>query len=188
MKSFKRVSMLALGAFALIAIAGPIGANGKNRPLIVRAWLTGYQEAPTTLSSPGRGFFRAIVDEDEGTIQYWLTYSDVAITQSHLHLGTHHQAGGITVFLCTNLPNAPASPVPATPPCPGPTSGQVTGTITKDNVIVPTVQAGNPPAPVSQGIKAGDFEALVDAIRNHAVYVNIHTPTFPAGEIRGQVE
>jgi hypothetical protein len=181
MKLLKRISMLTLGGLALVAIAGPIGAHGKNRPLIVRAWLSGYQEAPLTLSSPGRGFFRAIVDEDEGTIQYWLTYSDVPITMSHLHVGTHHQAGGITVWLCTNLGNAPGAPVPATPICPGPTSGQITGTITAVNVVPPG-------APPSQGISAGDFAKVVDAIRNHAVYVNIHSPTFPAGEIRGQLE
>jgi CHRD domain len=179
MKLLKRVSMLAFGALALVAIAGPSGANGKNRPLIVRAWLTGYEEAPLTLSSPGRGFFRAIVDEDEGTIQYWLTYSDVPITQSHLHLGTHHQAGGITVFLCTNLGNPPAGQTVQA--CPGPTSGQITGTITSENVIPPG-------AAPSQGLKAGDFAALVDAIRNDAVYVNIHTVVFAAGEIRGQLQ
>jgi hypothetical protein len=181
MKLLKRVSMLTVGALALVALAGPVGAHGKNRPLIVRAWLSGYQEAPLTLSSPGRGFFRAIVDEDAGTIQWWLTYSDVPITQSHLHFGTHHQAGGITVFLCTNLPNAPAAPVPATAACPGPTSGQVSGTITSAHVLAPG-------APPSQGLAAGDFAALVDAIRHDAVYVNIHTAVFPAGEIRGQLD
>jgi len=169
--------MLALGALAIVAIAGPVGAHGKNRPIIVRAWLTGYEELPLTLNSAGRGFFRAIIDEDEGTIQYWLTYSDIPITQSHLHFGVHHVSGGITVFLCTNLGNAPAGQTVQA--CPA-TSGQISGTITKDNVLAPG-------AAPSQGLSAGDFAALVAAIRNRAVYVNIHTPTFPAGEIRGQL-
>jgi hypothetical protein len=181
MKVFKKVSLLTLGALALAALAGPIAAHGKKRPIIVRAWLSGYQEAPQTVSSPGRGFFRAIIDEDQGTIQWWLTYADVPITQSHLHFGTHHQAGGINVFLCTNLGNAPLPPVPATQACPGPTSGQISGTITTAHVLAPG-------AAPSQGMKAGDFAALVDAIRHDAVYVNIHTAVFPAGEIRGQLD
>jgi hypothetical protein len=181
MKSLERVSVLAVGALALGAVAGPAAADDGHRPIIVRAWLSGYQEAPLTLSSPGRGFFRAIIDEDAGTIQWWLTYSDVPITQSHLHFGTHHQTGGITVFLCTNLGNAPAAPVPATQACPGPTSGQISGTITTAHVLAPG-------APPSQGLAAGDFDALVDAIRHDAVYVNVHTAVFPAGEIRGQLD
>ena len=77
MKLLKTVSVVALGALALVAIAGPVGAKGKPRPLIVRAWLTGFEEAPTVLSSPGKGFFRAIIDEDAGTIQYWLTFDGI---------------------------------------------------------------------------------------------------------------
>jgi hypothetical protein len=175
MKLLKRVSMLVLGSLALVALSGQVVAHGKNRPTIVRAWLTGYEELPSTLSSPGHGFFRAIVDEDAGTIQYWLTYSDIPITQSHLHFGAHHVAGGISVFLCTNLGNAPAGQVVQA--CPGPTSGQITGTITAANVI----------GPLGQGVAAGEFAELVAAIHANAVYVNIHTVAFPIGEIRGQL-
>jgi hypothetical protein len=173
MKSlFKRLSVVVLSAAALVALAGPAGAHGKNRPVIVRAWLNGYEELPATLSSPGRGFFRAIIDEDAGTIQYWLTYSEIPITQSHLHFGAHHVAGGISVFLCTNLGNGPAG----TQACPA-TPAQISGTIRSADVI----------GPAAQGIAAGEFAELVEAIRNGEVYVNIHTAAFPAGEIRGQL-
>jgi len=53
----------------------------------------------------------------------------------------------------------------------------VTGTITPADVI----------GPASQGIGAGQFDKLVDAIRAGVTYVNVHTPSFPAGEIRGQI-
>ena len=41
--------------------------------------------------------------------------------------------------------------------------------------------------PASQGIGPGDFAKLIDAIRSGVTYVNVHTPMFPAGEIRGQI-
>ena len=40
--------------------------------------------------------------------------------------------------------------------------------------------------PSGQGIAAGQFAELVAAIRAGAVYANVHTPTYPNGEIRGQ--
>jgi CHRD domain len=162
-----------LGGATLVGVAGTAGADGHDRPLSVRAWLTGFEETPLTLSSPGRGFFRATVDEDAGTIEYSLTYDGVAnVTQSHLHLGAHHTTGGISVFLCSNLGNGPAG----TQACPQ-SPGQISGTIHSADVIGPT----------GQGIAAGEFAELVKAIRSKVVYVNVHSQQFPGGEIRGQL-
>jgi hypothetical protein len=115
-----------------------------------------------------------VIDEDAGTITYTLSYEGVAITQSHLHLGQHHTNGAISVFLCTNLGNAPAGvtvqPCPAAP-------AEISGVIMAAQVVGPS----------AQGIAAGEFAELLAAIRNGSVYVNIHSPTVPAGEIRGQL-
>lgn len=173
MKRLISALVLALGGAALIGAAGSAGADGHGRPLFVRAWLTGFEETPSTLSSPGRGFFRALVDEDAGTIQYSLTFDGVAnVTQSHLHLGAHHTTGGISVFLCSNLGNGPAG----TQTCPQ-SPGQISGTIHSTDVIGPT----------GQGIAPGEFAELVTAIRHEAVYVNVHSQQFTGGEIRGQL-
>jgi CHRD domain len=41
--------------------------------------------------------------------------------------------------------------------------------------------------PAGQGISAGQFDELVDAIRAGATYANVHTTLYPGGEIRGQI-
>ena len=53
----------------------------------------------------------------------------------------------------------------------------MTGTITPADVI----------GPAGQGIAPGEFAEVVRAIRNGAVYANVHSTLRPGGEIRGQL-
>ena len=62
-----------------------------------------------------------------------------------------------------------------TPNCPQ--EGTVTGTTTPAQVV----------EAVGQGILAGEFEEVVDAIRAGRTYANVHSATFPPGEIRGHM-
>jgi hypothetical protein len=41
--------------------------------------------------------------------------------------------------------------------------------------------------PAGQGIAAGEFSELVDALRAGRAYANVHSSKFPGGEIRGQI-
>ncbi len=140
--------------------------------------LTGYQEAPTTISSPGSGEFAAKVSPDQTSIDWVLTYRDLPtnVLQAHIHFGRPATQGGIVLFLCTNLGNGPAG----TQACPtDPVGGQftVTGTLTATDVL----------PLVNQGIVAGadGFAQIVEALRNGAAYANVHTSQRPGGEIRG---
>lgn len=147
--------------------------NGKGRIEVFRARLVGLQEVPS-VSTQARGFFRARIDEDSGMVTYWLNYRDLEapVLQAHLHLGERHTAGGVSVFLCTNLGNAEGvQSCPASP-------AEITGTIMAAEVV----------GPEGQGIAPGEFEELLDAIRSKAVYANVHTQKFPGGEIRGQLQ
>jgi CHRD domain-containing protein len=114
------------------------------------------------------------LDRQAQTLTFTLTYSglNAPITQSHVHFGKRHVGGGIMAFFCSNLGNGPAG----TQACPV-SDGSVTGTITAADVI----------GPAPQGVTAGNFAALVEALDNDTAYGNIHTTVFPAGEIRGQV-
>jgi CHRD domain len=147
-----------------------ISAHANATPFSAK--LGGFSEVPS-INSNGTGTLE--LDVGTAAITYTLSYSGLGspVTQAHIHIGQEHTAGGIMVFLCSNLGNAPAG----TPACPtGP--GTVTGTIMAASVI----------GPAPQGVAAGDFNALVKAIANNAAYGNVHTTVFPGGEIRGQIQ
>jgi hypothetical protein len=124
--------------------------------------------------SDGQGTLTVNLDEVKQNLTYTLTYSGLSapVLQAHIHLGKNHVAGGVIVFLCTNLGNGPKG----TPTCPA-SGGTVTGTITAASVV----------GPKAQNVTPGDFSALEDALTSNTAYGNIHTTKFPDGEIRGQL-
>lgn len=159
--------VMAAGVGGTLAVAG----GGKQ----VREGLSGYQETPLALSTPGAGTFEARINRNAQSISYRLSYADLEspVTQAHIHFGAEGQTGGISVFLCSNLGNGPAG----TQACPA-QPASVSGTITPTDVI----------GPAAQGIAAGEFAELVDAIRAGAAYVNVHSEKYPGGEIRAQFQ
>jgi hypothetical protein len=136
--------------------------------------LSGFNEVPLALSTPATAQFRAVINDRAQEITYRLSYADfpTAVTQSHVHFGSPAQQGGISFFLCSNLPAPPAG----TQACPA-APATITGTIKPADVIGPPLQ----------GIAAGEFAEIVKAIRAGATYVNIHTAAFPTGEGRAQI-
>jgi hypothetical protein len=170
----KRVFVLILGIVLCLASATTFTDDGGSRRIRVR--LTGYEEAPLALSTAGNGRFVARIDKDETEIQWELSYGDTAgaVTQAHIHFGARGQSGGISIFLCTNLGNGPAG----TQACPP--------SATEDNPVTGVSTAINVIGPTGQGIAAGEFAELIAAIRNGTAYANVHSTTYPGGEIRAQ--
>jgi hypothetical protein len=144
---------------------------------VVAAQLNGYKQIPATLNSTGSATFVARVSDDGTSIQYELSYGGfpTMVTQSHIHFGGPATSGGIALFLCTNLGNAPAGT--AVPSCP-PQPATVTGTLTATDMV----------AIAGQGLGGGaaGFAEILKAIRAGAAYVNVHTVQYPPGEVRGQ--
>jgi hypothetical protein len=174
MKALRIVAPLGLALVALVAVTATADNRHRHQE-VVSANLTGFGENPT-LSSTGTGRFRAVIDEDAGTIDWTLSYDALGSTvqQAHVHFGQRWVNGGISFFFCTNLGNAPAGlTVQACPAFPA----EISGTITTADVI----------GPAAQGIAAGEFNEIVAAIRAGAAYANVHTTNFPGGEIRGQI-
>lgn len=150
----------------LYAGSGAWADDERNR---VAANLNGYQETPSTLSTPGMGRFTAKIDDPGQSIEYRLSYEGLEspAVAAHIHLGARATSGGVSAFLCGGG---------GKPACPA-DGGTVEGTITPSDVIGPAIQ----------GIAAGEFAEVVRAIRNGAVYANVHSTGRPGGEIRGQL-
>lgn len=156
-----------------VAVVGTVAVAGGGKT--IREELTGYEETPLALSTPGQASFKARVDRSGQQIFYRLRYAELeaTVTQAHIHFGAPGQSGGISAFLCTNLGNGPEG----TQECPS-QPAKITGTIGPADVI----------GPAAQGIDPGEFDELVDAIRAGATYANVHTEKYPAGEVRAQLE
>jgi CHRD domain len=175
----KSVPSTILTAAALSAWGLQAKADDQNK---FSASFSGFQEVGAlnnetgAIFSQGQANLSLQVDAANQVINYKLTYSGLSadVLQSHIHFGKRHVPGGVMVFFCTNLGNGPSGV--SIPVCPNP-SGTVTGTITASSVV----------AIPGQNVTAGNFGAVLAALRSDTAYGNIHTKNFPAGEIRGQI-
>ena len=176
MRASRKVFAVLGLAVATVCVGSASADDRRHKEEVVRARLIGINEVPS-ISTVARGRFKAVIDEEMGTLTFTLSYQDLsaAVTQAHIHIGQRHTNGGITVFFCTNL--APPAGVPVPQACPA-APAEITGTLTAADVL----------GPVGQGVAAGEFAEVLRAIRAGAAYANVHTVNFPTGEIRGQIE
>lgn len=155
--------------FGGLLVAQQQGSSGS--PMSFRAGLTGFQEVPAVFTK-GSGEFRASVSPDRTRMNFELEYRNLSSTVSmaHIHFGQRGVNGAVMVWLCGGG---------GRPPCPNPPDGvgRVSGTIEAAHVV------GIP----AQGILAGNFDQLLEAVRRGVTYVNVHTTNFGGGEVRGQI-
>ena len=165
----KQLTMTALVTFvALLAMSGlPSPAVAVEE--FFAAELKGSSETPVTVSTSGTGLFAAQLNAAETALSFIVVYSGIssAVNASHIHLGRPGITGGVIIPLCGGAkPACPASP------------GSVTGVVTAADVG----------AVAAQGIAAGDFAAVIRAMRRGDTYANVHSTTYPGGEIRGAIQ
>ena len=168
------MTRLRLALLMTIGIGVATGIVFADNLRNLRANLSGYEEVPT-LSTSGSATFEARISNDEGSVDWELSYdgTESVVTQSHIHFSATALNGPIVVFLCTNLGNGPAG----TQLCPA-APATISGTFT-------AAQVGAGAA--ANGLEANNLEELIAAIRAGATYVNVHTTARPTGEIRGQI-
>ncbi|MEM3096223.1 MAG: CHRD domain-containing protein [Nitrososphaerota archaeon] len=165
----RRVYLWVAAALVVIAFLYGATAIASVGERTFKARLDGFQETPSHYTS-GWGFLNLWISQDGTSITYELWYVNVEadVTAAHIHLGAKGTAGGVIAFLCGGG-GKPACPARA---------GTVSGTITASDII----------GPADQGIQQGQMDKVVQSVRAGAVYANIHTSKYPAGEIRGQLE
>jgi hypothetical protein len=169
---------VSIAVVAVVSVSTVVFADGLRR---ISEFLHGYEEVPS-VSTVGNGEFTARISRDQSRIDWELTYDDLegAVQQAHIHFGQKGVNGGISVFLCTNLGNGPAGNQ-ACPPSPAKISGTIFAADVSPNI--PATAAAR-----TQGINTGELKELIKAMRAGSTYVNVHSTTWPGGEIRSQID
>jgi hypothetical protein len=166
----RRLVALVIAALLVMAVAFPVGAAHSDEQRVFTATLKGANEVEP-VESDGFGFTLLGLNKAENALGFVLTtFRLEEIVQAHIHCGAPGVNGPVVAFLFG----------PATPPVTK--DGLLShGVITNANVI---------PRPDSDQCPGGvaDFDAMIAKIRAGEAYVNVHTSTFPAGEIRGQIK
>jgi hypothetical protein len=165
-----------LGVLASVGAAGGDRGKGKGWGKSVEAKLSGYEEVPA-ISTTGRGKIKLKIRNGSTapTIEYKLSYSGLssAASAAHIHFGQEAVNGAVSAFLCGGPP-----PNPACGPGNNGNKVTITGSIAAAQVI----------GPAAQGIAPGEIAELLAAIKAGVAYANVHTATYPGGEIRGQLD
>src|SRR5258705_98896 len=149
-------------AFAVAACGGSSTASTTN---FATTSMIGANEvgAPTRVTN-GTGSAEYTVNGT--TVHYKVTFNNLTspATISHIHVGPPTVSGTVVVGF-TGVPNA--------------TQGTIEGDFTADNIWAGT--AGG----VTVNLK--DLNSLLAAFKDGNAYTNVHTTTYGAGEIRGQI-
>jgi len=173
MRSFSN-PVLPLRAFAAAAMLLASASLAHATTTVYSASLSGPNESPVN-ASPGVGTSTVTYDDVAHTLHVQVTFSGLTgtTTASHIH-GPTAVAGVSTAGVATTTPTFAGFPL-------GVTSGSY------DNVLDLTLASSYNPSFVSAngGTTASAEAALIAAIVAGKAYLNVHSSTFPGGEIRG---
>jgi hypothetical protein len=150
----------------MVALAFGLAACGSSSPATHFTATMNAANEPGGVTSSGTG--TADYTVDGGTVSYTVTFTGLTANASagHIHVGPAGVNGAVTV--------------PFTVPSPGTKAGTITGSFTAANVAAASTSDGG------VGVDAGDYNGLLQLMRAGNTYTNIHTSTYPGGEIRGQ--
>ena len=167
--------MKSLFALTLLAVI-VLSASQKTfaDPFTFAAVLSGPAESPPN-TSPGTGYTTVTYNPSAHTLRIQITFSGLVAgtTASHIHAPTPTPLTG-TAAVATQLPSFVGFPL-------GVTSGTFDGTLNLLDAASynPSFITGNGGTPAAAEV------ALISFIMQNRSYLNIHSSTFPGGEIRG---
>lgn len=163
---------------AALAAAALISPNLAHAiPVTYYAKLSGPNEAPAN-ASPALGYAEVVIDVAASTMEVIVSFRNLVgtTTASHIHCCTGN-AGAGTAGVATVTPSFTGFP-----------NGVSSLVVPYDRTFNMAVVAGSfNTAYVNSngGTAASAFTALVNGINAGKAYLNIHTTSFPGGEIRG---
>jgi hypothetical protein len=172
MRTFGSVPSVVVVTLTTLAIAACSNSSDKKTDAVVttppvttaptfNAVLNANNERPNPTNSAGIGQAQVVVNGTSAT--YTVTFAGLTGTPIAAHIhgpGSANQAVGILVnFPITVTSNA----------------GTLTGTFTAADI---RAAGGAPPI---------TWDSLVTLMKTSNAYVNVHTPTYGGGEIRGQL-
>ena len=164
-----KLSALLAGCLLAAAVAMPAAAQKS----VYTAVLNGPSESSAN-TSPGTGSATVTIDSNLSTMRIQESFSGLlaGVTASHIHC-------------CTMIPGTGTAGVATTTPTfldfP---SGEAAGTY--DHTFDMTLASSyNAPFVTANGGINGAFLALITGLNEGNAYANIHTSSFPSGEIRG---
>ena len=151
-----------VGAAMMAALL--IGAAAASAQVIVAtATLGGGEETPTVLLSGGAGTAEVAIDPvaKEFAVTLRIFNIPTTTTAGHIHVGAKGVGGPVAI-------DFPA----------------IAGRL---GDFVTTFRVGEASFRATPAIGINTIDDVIQAVANGNAYVNIHTTTFPAGEIRGQL-
>jgi hypothetical protein len=161
-------------ALAAALLASALSLPSIAHEVVYTTHLTGPAESPPN-ASPGTGDATVVFDLDMVTMHVEVSFAGLAgpTTASHIHCCTTVPGTG-TATVATTLPTFTDFPL-----------GVMSGTY--DHTFDMTDASSYNPAFVSAhgGTVATALSALLAGLDAGEAYLNIHTTSFPTGEIRG---
>lgn len=159
---------------SLFALSLLTAASLSAAPIVYSATLSGLNESPSN-GSPATGSAIVTMDTVAHTLQVQLWFSGLTApnTAAHIHCCTAVPMTG-TIGVATTTPTFTGFPA-------GTMSGSYDYTF--DTSLTPSFSAAFITA--NGGTAAGAEAALAAGLASGSAYLNIHTSTFPSGEIRG---
>jgi hypothetical protein len=168
--SFGRLLLKVLLVLPLLVL----GNLAHGTVISFQAHLSGPAESPPN-ASPGTGFASVLYDDVAQTLSVNVTFSGLLgnTTASHIHAATALPNAG-NAGVATEVPFFDSFPI-------GVTSGSYLHLfdLTDPDSFNPAYVTAN------GGTLASATTALVNAMSSEKAYLNIHTRSFPPGEIRG---
>lgn len=163
------LKLKSLACAAALALALPAMAHTQT----YRAFLLGSSETPAN-SSPGFGGVNVVVDFDLVTMKVQATFLDLIgnVTAAHIHCCTAVPFTG-NVGVATTLPTFTGFP-----------SGVTFGAYSQTFDMAATGSYSSAFLTANGGV-SGAFNALVAGMDAGKAYFNLHTTSFPGGELRG---